>query len=54
MSIFLCLGSVLMTLLLRVENQKRRQGNRDHWADNRSVKEIEAMGDRRPDFLYTL
>lgn len=54
MSIFLCLGSVLMTLLLRVENQKRRQGKRDHWADNRSEKEIEAMGDRRPDFLYTL
>ncbi|TKW51126.1 putative transporter [Colletotrichum tanaceti] len=54
MSVFLCLGSVLMTLLLRVENQKRRQGKRDHWADNKSEKEIDALGDRRPDFLYTL
>ncbi|KAK1595524.1 major facilitator superfamily transporter [Colletotrichum navitas] len=54
MSIFLCLGSVLMTTLLRIENDKRRQGKRDHWADNKSEKEIEALGDKRPDFLYTL
>ncbi|KAK2049071.1 major facilitator superfamily transporter [Colletotrichum somersetense] len=54
MSVFLCLGSVLMTTLLSMENEKRRHGKRDHWAENKSEKEIEALGDKRPDFLYTL
>ncbi|KAK1542473.1 major facilitator superfamily transporter [Colletotrichum paranaense] len=54
MSIFLCGGSALMTTLLRIENKKRRQGKRDHWVENKSEKEIEALGDKRPDFQYTL
>jgi hypothetical protein len=53
MALFLCLGSVLMTTLLRVENKKRRDGKRDHWAEGKTEAEIDMLGDRRPDFYYT-
>ncbi|KAI0125646.1 major facilitator superfamily transporter [Xylariales sp. AK1849] len=54
MAIFLLGGSLLMTTLLRNENKKRRAGKRDHWVEGKTVQEIEALGDQRPDFNYTL
>jgi MFS family permease len=53
MVVFLFGGSVLMSLLLRRENAKRRRGDRDHWVQGLSEKEVEELGDRRPDFVYT-
>jgi hypothetical protein len=53
MAICLWGGSLLMTLLLRRENAKRRRGERDHWVTGLSEKEIEKLGDKRPDFFYT-
>ena len=47
-------GSLLMTILLRRENNKRRRGERDQWVEGKTEEEIAAMGDKRPDFLYTL
>ncbi|KAL0938394.1 major facilitator superfamily transporter [Colletotrichum truncatum] len=54
LSLCLCLGSLLMTVSLKVENAKRKQGKRDHWAVGKTEKEIEALGDMRPRFQYTL
>ena len=54
LTIFLLGGSVLMEVLLRKENQKRRSGGRDNWIEGKTEKEVEALGDRRPGFLYTL
>jgi hypothetical protein len=53
MALFLFGGSLLMTLLLRRENAKRRRGERDHWVVGKTDKEVEALGDKRPDFFYT-
>ncbi|RKU45327.1 hypothetical protein DL546_007552 [Coniochaeta pulveracea] len=53
MALFLFGGSVFMTLMLRRENAKRRRGERDHWAVGKTDKEVEALGDKRPDFFYT-
>jgi hypothetical protein len=54
MAIFLLGGSLLMTTLLRIENKKRRQGKRDYLAEGKTHAEMEALGDQRPDFYYTL
>ncbi|KAI1759332.1 MFS general substrate transporter [Hypoxylon sp. FL1150] len=54
MTLFLFGGSLLMTTLLRIENKKRLQGKRDHLIEGKTAKEIEAMGDHRPDFIYTV
>lgn len=53
LSLFLCGGSVLMTTLLRRENARRRRGERDGWVQGLNEREVEALGDRRPDFIYT-
>jgi hypothetical protein len=53
MALFLCIGSVLMSILLRIENKKRREGRRDHWAEGKTPAEVEMLGDKRPDFFYT-
>ncbi|CAK7237774.1 hypothetical protein SBRCBS47491_010126 [Sporothrix bragantina] len=53
MALFLFGGSLLMTILLRRENAKRKRGERDGWVAGLSQAEIEMLGDRRPDFLYT-
>ena len=45
---------MLQYSLLKKENSKRRAGERDVWAEGKSEKELEALGDGRPDFLYTL
>ena len=43
-----------MRILLQSENSKRKNGRRDHWAAGKTEKEVEMLGDTRPDFLYTL
>lgn len=47
-------GSALMAYLLDRENKKRLAGERDYLIEGKSQSEIEAMGDNRPDFIYTL
>jgi nitrate/nitrite transporter NarK len=54
MILFLLGGSITLELLLRRENALRKAGKRDHWVEGLSRKEVEALGDQRPDFLYTL
>lgn len=54
LTIFLLGGSVLQYSLLKRENAKRRAGGRDYWAEGKSEKEVEALGDLRPGFIYTL
>ncbi|EFW99743.1 major facilitator superfamily transporter [Grosmannia clavigera kw1407] len=53
MVVFLLGGSLIMTILLRRENSRRIRGERNGWTAGLSDSEIEALGDRRPDFLYT-
>ena len=53
-AVFLLGGSVLQHLLLRRENAKRRAGERDVWIEGKTEAEIDKLGDKRPDFLYTL
>jgi len=53
MAAFLFGGSVIMHFMLERENAARRAGKRDHWVEGKTEKEIEALGDNRPDFLYT-
>lgn len=47
-------GSVLMHVLLRIENGKRISGQRNGMHEGKSVEEIWIAGDKRPDFIYTL
>ena len=54
MTLFLFGGSLLMTTLLRIENKKRLQGKRDYLIEGKTAKEIEALGDSKPDFIYTV
>jgi hypothetical protein len=53
-AVFLLGGSVLQYILLRRENAKRRRGERDYWVEGKSQDEIDKLGDKRPDFIYTL
>lgn len=52
--VFLFGGSIVQYVLLRRENAKRRRGERDHWIEGLDQNEIELLGDKRPDFMYTL
>ncbi|EAW08535.1 putative MFS transporter [Aspergillus clavatus NRRL 1] len=52
--LFLFGGSVLQYLLLRRENRKRLNRERDHWVQGLDQSQIELLGDQRPDFIYTL
>lgn len=54
MVVFLFGGSLLLTTLLRIENKRRAAGKRDHLIEGKSASEIEELGDKRPDFFYTL
>jgi hypothetical protein len=47
-------GSILQYILLRRENAKRQRGERGHWIENLDHNEIALLGDKRPDFIYTL
>ncbi|KAJ2899554.1 putative transporter [Zalerion maritima] len=54
---FLCLlffASIIQTLCLANENKRRQRGDRDHWVEDKSPEEIRLLGDKRPDFLYTI
>ncbi|KAF4627983.1 hypothetical protein G7Y89_g10171 [Cudoniella acicularis] len=53
MTASLVLGSTLMHFLLKRENAARLAGKRDYLVEGLSKKEAEALGDNRPDFLYT-
>ncbi|KAF2112478.1 pantothenate transporter liz1 [Lophiotrema nucula] len=47
-------GSIVTRFLLVRENKKRARGERDGWAEGKSEHEIEMLGDKKPDFMYTL
>lgn len=47
-------GSIALELLLIRENRLRKEGKRDHWVEGLTEKEVESLGDMRPDFTYTL
>ncbi|KAJ5088902.1 hypothetical protein N7456_012518 [Penicillium angulare] len=52
LTVCLLFGSFLQTILLRVENRKRRNGSRDSWLHGLSPEQINLLGDQRPDFIY--
>ncbi|OAL53206.1 MFS nicotinic acid transporter-like protein Tna1 [Pyrenochaeta sp. DS3sAY3a] len=54
LTLFLFTGSIATRFLLARENKKRRNGLRDAWVEGKSEQEVNEMGDRRPDFIYTL
>lgn len=54
MVLFLLGGSIVTRFALAAENKKRLAGKRDHWVEGKNEKEIEMLGDRKPEFLYTL
>ncbi|KAL9049987.1 MAG: hypothetical protein Q9162_006902 [Coniocarpon cinnabarinum] len=54
LTLFLFVGSVVTELLLMRENKLRRAGKRDYRAEGKTEEEIMALGDQRPDFIYTL
>lgn len=47
-------GSALMLFMLLRENKERRAGLRSHLAEGKSEAELREMGDKRPDFMYTM
>lgn len=51
--VFLFGGSIVTHFLLEWENKKRLSGKRDHWIEGKNQAEIEKLGDKRPDFIYT-
>jgi MFS family permease len=54
LTLFLFGGSMVTRTMLAAENKKRREGKRDGWVEGKSEQEVLEMGDRKPDFLYTL
>lgn len=54
MIIFLFGGSLAMHLLLRRENNARKAGRRNHLTEGLLIREIEMLGDQKPDFIYTV
>lgn len=52
--LFLFGGSILQYFLLRRENAKRGRGERDAWVEGLDEDQIELLGDKRPEFIYTL
>ncbi|MCJ1296324.1 hypothetical protein MMC34_007890 [Xylographa carneopallida] len=54
MILFLLGGSIVQRLLLARENKKRLAGQRDGWIVGKSEEEIDMLGDKKPDFIYTL
>lgn len=52
--LFQLVGSIVQHALLRRENRKRRRGERDHVVEGLDAEGVRMLGDRRPDFVYTL
>lgn len=46
-------GSVIYHVVLERENAARRAGKRDYLVEGKTKQEIEALGDNKPEFLYT-
>ena len=53
LTVFFLGGSAIQLIGLKRENAKRRSGKRDVWIEGKNEIEIEKLGDKRPDFLYT-
>ena len=53
LTLFLFGGSIVTHFMLIAENNKRKRGDRDEWIVGKSESEVELLGDKRPDFLYT-
>ncbi|KAL8877263.1 MAG: hypothetical protein Q9198_004686 [Flavoplaca austrocitrina] len=53
-ALFLFGGSLVQHIGLRIENKRKRAGKYDHLVEGKSQEEIDAIGDKRPDFMYTL
>jgi len=51
--LLLCGGSLVTHFMLVSENKKRASGKRDAWIEGKSEREIDMLGDKRPDFIYT-
>lgn len=47
-------GSIVTRFLLARENKKRARGERDGWVEGQSEEQLHELGDKRPDFMYTL
>ncbi|CEJ92339.1 hypothetical protein VHEMI07998 [[Torrubiella] hemipterigena] len=47
-------GSVFYSIFLNRENKRRLAGERDYLVEGKTQEEIDALGDERPDFIYTL
>lgn len=54
LTIFLFGGSLLNLFLLKRENEKRASGGRDYLVEGKTEREVEALGDGKPGFVYTL
>lgn len=54
MAVCLCGGSIVTLIALKAENKAREMGKRDHLVDSLSPEEFARLGDKRPDFRYTL
>lgn len=53
LTVFLLGGSIFTHFMLIAENKKKLRGDRDVWIVGKSESEVELMGDKRPDFIYT-
>jgi len=54
LAVFLLGGSLMTRFLLARENGKKRRGERDARVVGKNEDEVRMLGDRRPDFIYTL
>lgn len=54
LTLFLFIGSIITTLLLRRENKARAAGKRDVWVQGKSYEEVKRLGDKVPGFRYTV
>lgn len=47
-------GTIFIYTMLRIENRKRRSGQRDNMLEGKTATQVWIAGDNRPDFIYTL
>ena len=47
-------GTILMYIMLKIENRKRKSGQRDNMLEGKTEEEVWIAGDNRPDFIYTM
>lgn len=51
---FLFGASLFLYIALGRENKKKRNGERDYLVEGMSAEDMKFLGDKRPDFIYTL